>query len=75
MGSKKFFNLYFICGIGALLFKWQYKRYEVHAITGSFTIAHPARYQHHILIMAMAQNYLYLSMCQLWAHLVPYLDY
>ncbi|HEX3386518.1 MAG TPA: rhomboid family intramembrane serine protease [Mucilaginibacter sp.] len=41
MGSKKFFNLYFICGIGGVALQLLVQAIEVHAITGGFTIAHP----------------------------------
>jgi membrane associated rhomboid family serine protease len=41
MGSKKFFNLYFICGIGAIAFQWAVQAYTIHQITGAFTIAQP----------------------------------
>ncbi|PWK72531.1 rhomboid-like protein [Mucilaginibacter oryzae] len=39
LGSKKFFNFYFICGIGAMVCQMLVQAYEVHAITGSFTMA------------------------------------
>jgi membrane associated rhomboid family serine protease len=38
LGSKKFFNLYFICGIGAILLQWLVQAIEVHNLVGSFTI-------------------------------------
>ena len=38
IGSKRFFNLYFICGIGAALFQMLVQAYEVHALIGSFTL-------------------------------------
>ncbi|MGN6641095.1 MAG: rhomboid family intramembrane serine protease [Mucilaginibacter sp.] len=41
LGSKKFFNLYFICGIGAILLQMVVQAVEVHAITGTITISHP----------------------------------
>ncbi|MDN5285355.1 MAG: Rhomboid-like protein [Mucilaginibacter sp.] len=41
MGSKKFFNFYFICGIGAIIMQLLVQAYEVHAITGAFTISDP----------------------------------
>jgi len=41
IGSKKFFNLYFICGIGAIVFQMLVQAYEVHAITGAVTIGQP----------------------------------
>ncbi|AYL98625.1 rhomboid family intramembrane serine protease [Mucilaginibacter celer] len=39
LGSKKFFNFYFICGIGAMLCQMLVQAYEVHAITGGFTLS------------------------------------
>jgi membrane associated rhomboid family serine protease len=39
VGSKKFFNLYFICGIGAALFQMVVQGIEVHHILNSFTLA------------------------------------
>src|ERR1700761_8674096 len=36
IGSKKFFNLYFICGIGAIAFQMIVQAYEVHSIIGHF---------------------------------------
>jgi len=38
IGPKRFFNLYFICGIGAALFQMLVQAYEVHALTGGFTV-------------------------------------
>lgn len=38
IGPKRFFNLYFICGIGAALFQMLVQAYEVHALIGSFTL-------------------------------------
>lgn len=38
MGSKRFFNFYFICGIGAMVCHMLVQAYEVHAITGSFRL-------------------------------------
>lgn len=35
-GSKRFFNFYFLCGIGAAVLQMAVQAYEVHAITGSF---------------------------------------
>jgi membrane associated rhomboid family serine protease len=37
VGPKRFFNLYFICGIGAIVFQWLVQAYEVHALIGTFT--------------------------------------
>jgi rhomboid-like protein len=36
MGSKRFFNFYFICGFGAIALQMLVQAIEVHAITGSF---------------------------------------
>jgi rhomboid-like protein len=41
VGPKRFFNLYFICGIGAIAFQMLVQAYEVHNLTGSFTIPLP----------------------------------
>jgi membrane associated rhomboid family serine protease len=38
VGPKRFFNLYFICGIGAALFQMLVQAFEVHAMTGGFTV-------------------------------------
>jgi len=38
IGGVRFFNLYFICGIGAALFQMVVQAVEVHAIIGSFTL-------------------------------------
>jgi membrane associated rhomboid family serine protease len=37
IGPKKFFNLYFICGIGAIAIQMLFQAYEVHSLIGSFT--------------------------------------
>ena len=41
LGSKKFFNFYFICGIGAIVLQMLVQAIEVHGITGGFTMPHP----------------------------------
>jgi rhomboid-like protein len=41
MGSKRFFNFYFICGFGAVALQILVQAIEVHAITGGFTISQP----------------------------------
>ena len=41
IGPKRFFNLYFICGIGAALFQILVQAIEVHNIAGGFTISQP----------------------------------
>jgi membrane associated rhomboid family serine protease len=38
IGPKRFFNLYFICGIGAIGFQMLVQAFEVHSLIGSFTI-------------------------------------
>ena len=41
LGSKRFFNMYFICGLGAIALQMFIQGMEVHAITGAFTIPNP----------------------------------
>lgn len=41
IGSKRFFNLYFICGLGAIVLQMLVQAVEVHAITGAFTVPDP----------------------------------
>ena len=41
MGSKKFLNFYFICGIGAGILQMMVQAIEVHNLIGSFTIPFP----------------------------------
>ena len=41
MGSKKFLNFYFICGIGAGILQMSIQAIEVHNLIGSFTIPLP----------------------------------
>jgi membrane associated rhomboid family serine protease len=43
IGPKRFFNLYFICGIGAALFQLLVQAIEVHALIGSFTLGSDAQ--------------------------------
>jgi membrane associated rhomboid family serine protease len=38
MGSKRFFNFYFICGIGALLCNMAVQAFEIHNLIGTFTV-------------------------------------
>jgi len=38
IGPKRFFNLYFICGIGAIVFQWIVQAYEVHSLVGSVIV-------------------------------------
>ncbi|MBV8389705.1 MAG: rhomboid family intramembrane serine protease [Mucilaginibacter sp.] len=41
VGPKRFLNLYFICGIGAILLQWVVQAIQVHGITGGYMISHP----------------------------------
>ena len=41
IGSKRFFNFYFICGIGAVILQMAVQAIEVHNLTGAFTIPAP----------------------------------
>ena len=41
VGAKRFLNLYFICGIGAIILQWIVQAIQVHGITGGLVIAHP----------------------------------
>ncbi|MET3978435.1 membrane associated rhomboid family serine protease [Mucilaginibacter sp. UYP25] len=41
LGSKKFFNYYFITGIGAYVLYMVVQAVQIHALTGAFTIPHP----------------------------------
>jgi len=42
IGSKKFFTLYFACGIGAAILQLLVQGYEVHAMIGSLTYPNPS---------------------------------
>jgi membrane associated rhomboid family serine protease len=39
MGSKRFFNFYFIAGIGALLTQWAVQAVQIHGLIGAFTVS------------------------------------
>ncbi|MDO3625600.1 rhomboid family intramembrane serine protease [Mucilaginibacter sp. BT774] len=41
VGPKRFLNLYFICGIGAIILQWVVQAIQIHSITGGFIISHP----------------------------------
>jgi rhomboid-like protein len=41
VGPKRFLNLYFICGIGAIILQWLVQAIQIHSITGGFIISHP----------------------------------
>ncbi|HEY5327899.1 MAG TPA: rhomboid family intramembrane serine protease [Mucilaginibacter sp.] len=38
IGPKRFFNLYFICGVGAIACQMLVQAFEVHSLIGSFTL-------------------------------------
>ncbi|OOQ58530.1 rhomboid family intramembrane serine protease [Mucilaginibacter pedocola] len=41
MGSKRFFNYYFMTGLGAFVLYMIVQAIQLHAVTGAFTIPHP----------------------------------
>ena len=41
VGSKRFFNLYFISGIGAIIIQMAVQAIQVHGITGGFILSNP----------------------------------
>jgi rhomboid-like protein len=41
MGSKRFFNFYFLCGFGAMALQMLVQAVEVHNLVGSFTLPNP----------------------------------
>ncbi len=41
LGSKKFFNLYMICGIGAIVLQMIMQAIEIQHLTGGITLPHP----------------------------------
>jgi rhomboid-like protein len=41
LGSKRFLNLYLLCGIGAIFFQWVMQAVEVYQITGGITLPRP----------------------------------
>jgi len=41
VGPKRFLNLYFICGIGAIILQWIVQAIQVRGITGGIIISHP----------------------------------
>lgn len=56
MGSKRFFNFYFICGLGAIALQMMVQAYEVHAITGHLSIASPELESSYLQYGASAQK-------------------
>lgn len=57
IGSKKFFNLYFICGIGAVLFQMVVQAIEMHSLVGSFTLSNNMSISDPILIEKIKDIY------------------
>jgi membrane associated rhomboid family serine protease len=60
MGSKRFLAFYFICGIGALVLQMLVQAYEVHAMTGSFTV--PPDFRADPAVIAKLQEILFAPM-------------
>jgi len=56
IGPKKFLNLYFICGVGAIAFQWIVQAIQVHGITGGITIADPDLQSTYLQFGANAQK-------------------
>ncbi len=56
VGPKRFLNLYFICGIGAILLQWGVQAIQVHNITGGFVISHPELKSSYMEYGPSAQN-------------------
>ena len=56
IGPKKFFNLYFICGIGAIAMQIAVQAYEVHQIIGGFTLSQPLLDSSYLQYGAQAQK-------------------
>jgi membrane associated rhomboid family serine protease len=56
VGPKRFLNLYFICGIGAILLQWVVQAIQIHAITGGFIISHPELESSYYAYGPMAQK-------------------
>ena len=76
LGSKRFLNLYFICGIGAIVIQMLVQAIQVHAITGG--IHYIASRIGVTLICIMAQtpkNYLIFIIRQLLVHQGLFLAY
>ena len=57
IGSKRFFNLYFICGIGAVAFQMLVQAIKVHYLTGHFTIASNFQSVDPVLINKLSEIY------------------
>jgi len=56
LGSKKFFNFYFICGLGAVALQLAVQAFEVHAITGGLTISNPSLDSSYLIYADKAQK-------------------
>ncbi len=59
LGSKRFLNLYFICGVGAILFQMLVQAIQIHGLTGMFTIPHPETDQSYYLYAGQQAQKLY----------------
>lgn len=59
MGAKKFFNFYFICGIGAIVLQMVVQAIQIHSITGGITIPHPITDQSYLAYGMPAAQKLY----------------
>jgi len=57
IGPKKFFNLYFICGIGAIAFQMLVQAIEVHSLIGSFTLARDLQINDPVVIAKLQAIY------------------
>ena len=57
IGSKKFFNLYFICGIGAVLFQMIVQAIEIHSLTGSFVVTNNTPIYDQVVLQKVAAIY------------------
>ncbi|QEM13898.1 rhomboid family intramembrane serine protease [Mucilaginibacter rubeus] len=56
IGNKRFLNLYFLCGVGAILFQILVQAIEVHSLIGRFTIDHPGLQSSYLEYGANAQK-------------------
>lgn len=57
MGSKKFFNFYFICGIGAIAFQMLIQAIEVYHFTGGITIARDMQFNDPAVVAKLQDIY------------------
>ncbi|ERR1700743_1401549 len=56
IGSQRFFNLYFICGLGAIIIQMMVQAFQIHAITGGIVISHPELESSYLQFGASAQK-------------------